>query len=138
MLASAYLRVEGQFPLIGVGGVDSAARAFAKIEAGASLVQLYSALAFKGLGLPGAIKQGLLLELERKRLSAHRRRDWRPRARLRRRRHSRDLIARKLIALASIASPAPVRADAATYRSRMLRSRSTSQIGTTTAAPTST
>jgi len=65
MLASAYLRVEGQFPLIGVGGVDSAARALAKIEAGASLVQLYSALVFKGLGLPGAIKQGLLLELER-------------------------------------------------------------------------
>ncbi|MGO9674598.1 MAG: quinone-dependent dihydroorotate dehydrogenase [Methylocella sp.] len=66
MLASAYLRVEGQFPLIGVGGVDSAARAFAKIEAGASLIQLYSALAFKGLGLPVAIKEGLLLELERK------------------------------------------------------------------------
>ncbi|MGA2638857.1 quinone-dependent dihydroorotate dehydrogenase [Methylocella sp.] len=66
MLAAAYLRVEGQFPLIGVGGVDSAARAFAKIEAGASLVQLYSSLVFKGLGLPAAIKQGLLLELERK------------------------------------------------------------------------
>ena len=66
MLASAYLRVEGQFPLIGVGGVDSAVRALAKIEAGASLVQLYSSLVFKGLGLPAAIKQGLLLELERK------------------------------------------------------------------------
>jgi dihydroorotate dehydrogenase len=65
MLASAYLRVEGQFPLIGVGGVDSAARALAKIEAGAHLVQLYSSLVFKGLGLPAAIKQGLLLELER-------------------------------------------------------------------------
>jgi dihydroorotate dehydrogenase len=66
MLAAAFLRVEGQFPLIGAGGVDSAARALAKIEAGASLVQLYSALVFKGLGLPAAIKQGLLLELERK------------------------------------------------------------------------
>ena len=65
MLAAAYLRVEGQFPLIGVGGVDSAARALAKIEAGASLVQLYSALVFKGLGLPAAIKQGLLAGLDR-------------------------------------------------------------------------
>ena len=65
MLAAAFLRVEDQFPLIGVGGVDSAARALAKIEAGASLVQLYSALVFKGLGLPAAIKQGLLGGLER-------------------------------------------------------------------------
>ena len=65
MLAAAYLRVEGQFPLIGVGGVDSAARALAKIEAGASLVQLYSALVFKGLGLPAAIKQGLPAALDR-------------------------------------------------------------------------
>ncbi len=66
MLAAAYLRVEGQFPLIGAGGVDSAARAFAKIEAGASLVQLYSSLVYKGLGLPAAIKRGLLEALERK------------------------------------------------------------------------
>ncbi len=65
MLAAAYLRVDGQFPLIGVGGVDSAARALAKIEAGASLVQLYSALVFKGLGLPAAIKAGLLAALDR-------------------------------------------------------------------------
>jgi dihydroorotate dehydrogenase len=66
MLAAAYLRVDGQFPLIGVGGVDSAARAWAKIEAGASLVQLYSALVYKGLGLPASIKRGLLEALERK------------------------------------------------------------------------
>src|SRR3984893_8594696 len=42
MLAAAYLRTENQFPLIGVGGVDGAETAFAKIEAGASLVQLYT------------------------------------------------------------------------------------------------
>lgn len=65
MLAAAYLRVEGQFPLIGAGGVDSAARALAKIEAGASLVQFYSALVYKGLGLPAAIKRGLAAALER-------------------------------------------------------------------------
>jgi dihydroorotate dehydrogenase len=65
MLAEAYLRVEKQFPLIGVGGVDSAARAFAKIEAGASLVQLYSALVFKGPGLLAEIKRGLIRRMER-------------------------------------------------------------------------
>ena len=48
MLAEAYLRVEDQFPLIGVGGVDSAETAFAKIEAGATLVQLYTGLIYRG------------------------------------------------------------------------------------------
>ncbi|WP_280948992.1 quinone-dependent dihydroorotate dehydrogenase [Methylocapsa aurea] len=66
MLAAAYLRVENQFPLIGVGGVDSAHAAFAKIEAGASLVQFYSALAFKGSGLIAEIKRGLLRLIEQK------------------------------------------------------------------------
>ncbi len=65
MLAAAYLRADGAFPLVGAGGVDSAARALAKIEAGASLVQLYSALVYKGLGLPCAIKRGLSEALDR-------------------------------------------------------------------------
>jgi dihydroorotate dehydrogenase len=65
MLAAAWLRVDNQFPLIGAGGIDSAARALAKIEAGASLVQLYSALVFKGFGLPAAIKRGLVEALDR-------------------------------------------------------------------------
>jgi dihydroorotate dehydrogenase len=60
MLAAAYLRVENQFPLIGVGGVDSAETALAKIEAGASLVQLCTAFVFKGLALPHDIKSGLV------------------------------------------------------------------------------
>jgi dihydroorotate dehydrogenase len=60
MLAAAYLRVENQFPLIGVGGVDSAETAFAKIEAGASLVQLYTSFVFKGLALAEEIKCGLV------------------------------------------------------------------------------
>ena len=66
MLAAAYLRVERQFPLIGVGGVDSAATAFAKLEAGASLVQFYSSLVFKGPALVGRIKRGLLRLLAQK------------------------------------------------------------------------
>src|SRR5882672_4955820 len=60
MLAETYVRAEGAFPLIGVGGIDSGAAAFAKIKAGASLVQLYSGLIFRGIGLVGSIKSDLL------------------------------------------------------------------------------
>jgi dihydroorotate dehydrogenase len=66
MLAQAYLRVERQFPLIGAGGVDSAETALAKIEAGAALVQFYSALVFKGPWLAATIKRGLLQRLTQK------------------------------------------------------------------------
>ncbi|MCB4770641.1 quinone-dependent dihydroorotate dehydrogenase [Ancylobacter sp. Lp-2] len=59
MLAESYVRVEGAFPLIGAGGIDSPEAAIAKIEAGATLIQLYSALVYEGLGLVGRIKQGL-------------------------------------------------------------------------------
>ena len=60
MLAETYVRTEGAFPLIGAGGIDSGAAAFAKIKAGASLIQLYSGLIFRGIGLVGAIKTDLL------------------------------------------------------------------------------
>jgi dihydroorotate dehydrogenase len=63
LLAQAFLRVEKQFPLIGIGGIDSAATAFAKIEAGASLIELYSALVFKGPRLIRDIKSGLVARL---------------------------------------------------------------------------
>ncbi|WP_108482569.1 quinone-dependent dihydroorotate dehydrogenase [Oceaniglobus ichthyenteri] len=49
----------GQIPLIGVGGVASAADAYAKIRAGAQAVQLYSALVYSGLSLVGEIARGL-------------------------------------------------------------------------------
>ncbi|MCX7898622.1 MAG: quinone-dependent dihydroorotate dehydrogenase [Methylocystis sp.] len=65
MLAQTYLRVEGQFPLIGVGGIDSPERAMAKIEAGATLIQLYSALVYEGPALVTRLKHGLLHTLER-------------------------------------------------------------------------
>jgi dihydroorotate dehydrogenase len=70
MLAETFARVEGQFPLVGVGGIASAEDAFAKIQAGATLVQLYSALVFKGLGLVEDIKAGLLARLKRERLGS--------------------------------------------------------------------
>jgi len=58
-------RVEGQFPLIGCGGVGSGADAFAKIRAGASLVQLYSALVYDGPPLIRRIKDELAALLAR-------------------------------------------------------------------------
>lgn len=66
MLACAFLRVEGQFPLIGAGGIDSAETAFAKFEAGASLIQLYTGLIFQGPALIGTIKRGLLRRMSQK------------------------------------------------------------------------
>jgi dihydroorotate dehydrogenase len=65
MLAETYVRVEGAFPLIGVGGIDSGASALAKIRAGACVLQLYSALIFHGLRLVAAIKSDLSNELRR-------------------------------------------------------------------------
>jgi dihydroorotate dehydrogenase len=59
MLAETYVRVEGAFPLVGVGGIDSGETALAKIRAGACLVQLYSSLVFRGLGLVSEIKNAL-------------------------------------------------------------------------------
>jgi len=51
--------------LIGCGGVASGADAYAKIRAGASLVQLYSALVYQGPGLVGRIKRELAALLTR-------------------------------------------------------------------------
>jgi len=49
----------GDMPLIGVGGIASAEQAYAKICAGASAVQLYSALVYQGISLGGEIARGL-------------------------------------------------------------------------------
>lgn len=49
----------GHLPLIGVGGIASAEDAYQKIRAGASVVQLYSALAYRGLSLVEDIALGL-------------------------------------------------------------------------------
>lgn len=59
MLARIYQLTEGRLPLIGVGGIDSPVTALAKIEAGASLIQLYTGLVFEGPSLIGRIKQAL-------------------------------------------------------------------------------
>jgi dihydroorotate dehydrogenase len=67
MLAETYVRVEDAFPLVGAGGIDSADGALAKIRAGASLIQVYSGLVFRGLALIGEIKTALIAALETER-----------------------------------------------------------------------
>jgi dihydroorotate dehydrogenase len=65
MLAETFVRAEGAFPLIGVGGIDSGATAIAKIKAGATLLQLYSALVYRGIGVVAEIKADLAAALRR-------------------------------------------------------------------------
>ena len=65
MLSETYKRVENAFPLVGVGGIDTADAAWRKIRAGAALVQLYTALTYKGFGLVQSIKSGLSERLAR-------------------------------------------------------------------------
>ncbi|PSQ95599.1 MAG: quinone-dependent dihydroorotate dehydrogenase [Bacteroidetes bacterium SW_9_63_38] len=55
-----YQATDGEIPIIGVGGVHDAASAYEKIRAGASLVQLYTALVYEGPGLVKRIKEGLV------------------------------------------------------------------------------
>jgi len=65
MLAETYVRAEGAFPLIGVGGIDSGPAAIAKMKAGATLVQVYSGLVYRGIGLLHEIKSDLAAALKR-------------------------------------------------------------------------
>ena len=59
VLARLFLETEGKIPLIGVGGIASAADAYAKIRAGASAVQLYTAMVYLGLSAIPRIVHGL-------------------------------------------------------------------------------
>ena len=63
LLAEIYRLTEGRVALVGVGGVASGADAYAKVRAGASLVQLYTALVYKGPGLVESIKADLAAHL---------------------------------------------------------------------------
>ena len=60
VLRAMHQRLGGAVTLVGVGGIASGQDAYAKIRAGASLVQLYTALAFAGPGLVARIKRELL------------------------------------------------------------------------------
>jgi dihydroorotate dehydrogenase len=64
-LRDFYRLTRGKIPLIGVGGIASAEDAYAKIRAGATLVQLYSALVYQGFSLVKNIQTGLIRLLEK-------------------------------------------------------------------------
>ncbi|MET1255936.1 quinone-dependent dihydroorotate dehydrogenase [Aliikangiella maris] len=59
VLAQLVKFIDGAFPVIGVGGIDSVATAQQKIQAGASLVQIYSGFIYQGPGLIPQIAKGL-------------------------------------------------------------------------------
>jgi dihydroorotate dehydrogenase len=64
-LARMFVLTEGRIALVGAGGIHDSASAIAKIRAGASLIQLYSALVYKGPALVQEILQGLSAEFAR-------------------------------------------------------------------------
>jgi dihydroorotate dehydrogenase len=59
VLARLSQLTEGRLPLIGVGGVASPDQAYAKIRAGASAVQLYTAMVYEGISLAARLARGL-------------------------------------------------------------------------------
>ena len=59
MLARVHRLTDGRVPLVGIGGITTPERALAKIEAGATLLQLYTGLVFEGAGLVRRIKSHL-------------------------------------------------------------------------------
>ena len=63
-LTAAVEAADGRLPLIAVGGIADGAEAYARIRAGASAVQLYSALVFEGPGLVRRIKADLVARLK--------------------------------------------------------------------------
>lgn len=65
-----YKETQGQLPIIGVGGVASAADAWDKITAGASLVQLYSGWVYQGPEMMRHLLRGLVVQLEQNGLSS--------------------------------------------------------------------
>jgi len=65
VLAQLSKLTDGKLPLIGVGGVSNAKEAYTKIKAGASAVQLYTALVYGGMGLVKDIVTGLDTLLEK-------------------------------------------------------------------------
>lgn len=65
VLSDFYKLTEGTLPLIGVGGIASGWDAYRKIRAGASLVQLYSAMVYEGPGLASRVARDLAMHLRR-------------------------------------------------------------------------
>ena len=68
MLARVFRLTQGRVPLIGIGGIESPNTAIAKIEAGATLLQLYTGLVYEGPGLLGRIKAAMVQYVDHRRL----------------------------------------------------------------------
>ncbi len=64
-LKTFYRLTGGKIPLVGVGGIASPVDAYAKIRAGATLVQLYTALVYQGFGVVRTVEEGLVALLAR-------------------------------------------------------------------------
>lgn len=64
VLARLYKLLDGRLPIIGVGGVGSVEQAWAKLQAGASAVQIYSALIYNGFSLADSIAHGIDAKLQ--------------------------------------------------------------------------
>ncbi|WP_198948773.1 quinone-dependent dihydroorotate dehydrogenase [Rubrivirga sp. SAORIC476] len=60
-----YRTTDGAVPIIGVGGIDSAEAAYARVRAGATLLQVYTGLVYEGPGLVSRIHRGLVRLLDR-------------------------------------------------------------------------
>jgi dihydroorotate dehydrogenase len=58
-----YRRLDGRLPIVGVGGIENERDAYARLAAGASLVQIYTALIYRGPGLVRSLTHGLLAQL---------------------------------------------------------------------------
>ncbi len=65
LVRAAYRHTEGNLPIIGVGGIMNGADAVARIRAGASLIQCYTGIIYRGLGLLGECSHALIDELDR-------------------------------------------------------------------------
>lgn len=64
LVAKFFVELQGIVPIIGVGGVWDAKDVLAKLQAGASAVQIYTVVAYRGLGVVNSIKTELLDLLE--------------------------------------------------------------------------
>lgn len=64
MIAEVYRMSKGRLPIIGVGGIFSAQDAYQKLRAGASLVQIYTGMIYKGPGLVSEINRGIVKMLQ--------------------------------------------------------------------------
>lgn len=69
VLARLYRDTGGEIPLIGVGGIGSAQQAWDKLRAGASAIQIYSALIYQGFSLAARIAEELDARLEREKMT---------------------------------------------------------------------